>query len=72
MNVKIKQRRMIKKHHIYIASALNTSIISLATIHMTNGCMASLALFGCVGSSLIMIVITNIFKDRIEDTERKR
>jgi len=67
----IKRRWKIKEHHIYIASALNTSVVSLATLHFTDGCMASLALFGCVGSSAVMIFITSLLNDRIERRERK-
>lgn len=62
----IKKRWKIKRHYIYIASAINTSAISLATIHFTDGCMASLAIFGCVGSTTIMLFITNLLNDRIE------
>jgi len=67
----VKRKRKIKAHHIYIASALNTSVFSLATLHFTNGCMVSLALFGGVGSSMVMIFITNLLNDRIEQKERK-
>ena len=59
-----------KKHHIYIASVINTSVICLITLRLTDGCMASLALFGCVGSTTIMLIITNIFNDRIDYKER--
>ena len=67
----IKRRWKIKEHHIYTASAINTSIFCLATLHFTDGCMASLAFFGCVGSSAVMIFITNLLNDRIDERRER-
>ena len=67
----IKRRWKIKEQHIYLATVVNTSVVSLITLHLTNGCLASLAIYAGVGSTLVMIVIANIFNDRIERIERK-
>lgn len=61
----------VKEHHVYIVTALNTSVVSLATLHFTDGCMIALALFSGVGSTALMIFITNLINDRIERVERK-
>ena len=67
----IKKRVKVKPHHIYIATVINTSVVCLATLHFTNGCMVSLAFFGGAGSTMVMIALVHIFNDRIEQDERK-
>ena len=68
----IRKRWKIKENHIYMLTVLNTSIVSLTTLRLTDGCLVSLALYAGVGSTLVMVLITNVINDRIERTQRKK
>jgi len=66
-----KSRFKVKEHHVYVAIGFITIVVSLITLYFTNGCGASMVLFGGFGSVTIMILITNTINNWIDRKERK-